>query len=195
MTKKPFIIAAVISAGLIPLSSFAWHGAPCWDDHPGPGWHHRYDGPRDGYCGDCYRMRPHHMAGPRFAMDRGVHTFRMHAQEATDFLNEVGTVLGIDTKQKAWQQMQKAYGDLAQVRFDRREAFRPGMARQDRLQARSDFMNAHAKAFDAFVKARADLQKAVGEETMEEFDYIVNTGSLLTPPDLAPKPQPRGPKA
>ncbi len=195
MTKKTFIIAAVLSAGLIPLSSFAWHGAPCWDDQPGPGWHHRYDGPRGGYWDDCPRMRPHHMAGPRFAMGREVHTFRMNAEEASDFINEVGAALGIDMKQKAWQQMQKAYGDLAQVRFDRRDAFRPGMSRQDRLQARSDFMNAHAKAFDAYVKAHAELQKTLGEETMAEFDYIVNTGSLLMPSAPLNKPQPPAPKA
>ena len=91
--------------------------------------------------------------------------------------------------------MQKAYGDLAQVRFDRRDAFRPGMNRQDRLQARSDFMNAHAKAFDAYVKAHAELQKTLGEETMAEFDYIVNTGSLLMPSAPLNKPQPPAPKA
>lgn len=54
-------------------------------------------------------------------------------------------------------------------------------------------MNEHAKAFDAYVKARAELQKVMGEEKMVEFDHIVNTGSLLEPP--APPKAPRPAKA
>lgn len=89
--------------------------------------------------------------------------------------------------------MQKAYGDLAQVRLSHRAAIEPGMTRQARLEARSAFMNEHAKAFDAYVKARAELQKVMGEEKMVEFDHIVNTGSLLEPP--APPKVPRPAKA
>lgn len=195
MTKKTLIIAAIVSAGLIPLSSFAWHGAPCWDDHPGPGWHHRYDAAPCDYYPDRPRIGPHHKAAFRAPMNRGVHTFHMNREEATDFINEVGSVLGVSAQQKAWQQMQKAYGDLAQVRFERRDAFEPGMPRQARLEARSAFMNEHAKAFDAYVKARGELQKVLGDEKMAEFDHIVDTGSLLKPPAPAVKPQPRAPKA
>lgn len=194
MTRKPLIFAAVLSAGLIPLSSFAWHGAPCWDEQPGPGWHHRYDGPHCGYWADVPRRGPHHRVPARLLEQRGVHTFGMDREEALDFINEVGAVLGVSaTQQKAWQQMQKAYGDLAQVRLSHRAAIEPGMTRQARLEARSAFMNEHAKAFDAYVKARAELQKVMGEEKMVEFDHIVNTGSLLEPP--APPKAPRPAKA
>lgn len=196
MTKKPLAIAAIVSAGLIPLASFAWHGAPCFDDHPGPSWHYRYDGPQCGYWNDGPRVGPRHQAPHRMPMSHGVRTFGMDRENATQFINEVGAVLGIDpAQQKAWQQVQKAYADLAQVRYERREAMEPGMARQARLEAQSAFMGAHAKAFDGYVKARAELQKALGEEKMVQFDHIVNTGNILEPPSPPVKPQPRAPKA
>lgn len=197
MTRKPFILAAVLSASLIPLSAFAWHGG-YWDDHPGPGWHHRYDGPHGGYWCDGPRVGPKHRLAPRAPMRHGVQTFGMDREQAVAFINEVGAVLGITSgQQKVWQQLQKAYGDLAQVRFEHRRAFDPAMTRQARLEARSHFMTQHAKAFDSYVKVRAELQKTLGNEKMVEFDHLINTASLLQPPQPPQKagerPQPPRP--
>ncbi len=192
-TNKALVIAAVISAGLIPLSSYAWHGGPCWDRYDGPQWHHGYDAPC-GYWGDAPMRRHHYRGGPRMMHDRGVHTFGMNHEEAVHFMNEVGTILGVKASDKAWQQTQQAYAQLAQVRCDHRNQWKPGMTRQARLEARSEFMNKHAQAFDAYVKARAELLKVLGEEKMAQFDYVVNTGSILEPPMPPKGPQP-APKA
>ena len=192
MTKKTLLIAAVASVGFIPLASFAWHGAPCWGAGA-PGWHHYDEGPHCMMRGDAPRFGPHHRARAQAPYGLGVRTFGMDRAEAEHFMTEVGSVLKIKSnEQKAWQQMQKAYADLAQTRYDRWKTGEAPQNRQERLQARSAFMSAHAQAFDGYVKARAELQKVFGQEKMHEFDYIVNTGSLLEPP--APRAQPRPPR-
>ena len=197
MTRKPLIIAAILSAGLIPLSSFAWHGGPHWDDQPGPGWHHRYDGPHCGYWQDGPRVGPRHKAmPPRAFMHREVHTFGMDREQAGVFMDEVQAIFGVTAQQKnAWQQMKQAYTDMAQVRCDHRAAFKPGMTHQQRLEARSAFMKEHARTFDAYVQARAQLQKVMTEEQMAQFDHIVRTGSLIKPPAAPQVPPPKPPKA
>ena len=58
-------------------------------------------------------------------------------------------------------------------------------------------MTQHAKAFDSYVKVRAELQKTLGDEKMVEFDHLINTASLLQPPQPPQKagerPQPPRP--
>ena len=191
-TNKALVIAAIVSAGLIPLSSYAWHGGPCWDRYDGPQWRHGYDAPC-GYWADG-PMNRHHQGRPGIMHNRGVHTFGMNHDEAMHFIDEVGMILGVKASDKAWQQTQQAYAQLAQVRSDRHNLWKPGMTRQARLEARSEFMNQHAKAFDGYVKARAELLKVLGEEKMAQFDYVVNTGSILESPAPAKERQP-APKA
>ena len=52
------------------------------------------------------------------------------------------------------------------------------MDHQQFLEHRSQWMGDHAKAFDAFVKARAQLVKTLSAEQVDRMDYILGTGRL-----------------
>ncbi len=189
-TKKIMIAAALLGSALIPLTVFAWHGGPgpCYGPGPGygpdfgpgdgPRYHHRWDGPRhDWHNRHLYR--------------HGARTFGMDEVQARDFMRDVGSVLQIKpAQQKAWDAMVQAYADLAKCRHEHWRVQRGDapMSQQEYLQARSQFMHSHLQAFDAYVAALANLEKALDKDQMADFNELVATGSLL---DRGPR-GPRG---
>ncbi len=178
-TYKNILLTATMVAVAVPMTAYAWHGndngprgfdndnaprAHCYweDDQGGPrGYQHA---PRHGYMGG-------HV----------VRTFGMDAQEARDFMGDVKKVLGIGTKEdKAWGALSNAYVNLATVRDTHHDKHRDArkMDHQQFLEHRSQWMGEHAKAFDAFVKARAQLVRTVSAEQVDRMDYILSTGRL-----------------
>lgn len=189
MNKKIWILSAMTVVGLIPLTASAWHGG--WDYYDAPR-HHRY-------YEDC-PMRHH--AGPAPRGPHGYHmgwdgpqarTFGMTAEEVRGFMAEVGGVLNIETKQKsAWDALTKAYEALATQRMDRPDRVQAReMTSVERLQARNAFMQAHAKAFDGYVKAREQFEKVATPEQAQRLDEIMATGGLYFDRPRAP----RGPQS
>ena len=61
------------------------------------------------------------------------------------------------------------------------------MNSMERLQARNAFMQAHAKAFDGYVKAREQFEKVATAEQIQRLDEIMTTGGLYFD-------HPRGPR-
>lgn len=178
-TYKNILLTAAMVAVAVPMTAYAWHGngngprgfdndnaprAHCYwgDDQGGPrGYQHA---PRHGYMGG-----------------HAVRTFGMDAQEARLFMDDVKKVLGISAKEdKAWGAMSSAYVNLAVTRIVHRDEHREArkMDHQQFLEHRSQWMGDHAKAFDAFVKARAQLVKTLSAEQVDRMDYILGTGRL-----------------
>lgn len=184
MHKKVLILSALAVAGLVPLTASAWHGD--WDHWEGSRHHRYYDDCARYHAGPAARGphgHPMGFEGPR------ARTFGMSAEESHDFMAEVADILNVDAKQKsAWDSLTQAYTTLATQRMDRpaRAEVRE-MNSMERLQARNAFMQAHAKAFDGYVKAREQFEKVATAEQIQRLDEIMTTGGLYFD-------HPRGPR-
>lgn len=185
MTTKSMkvLLPALLTLSMIPISSFAWHG----------------DGPHMAR-GD-YDCRPYHedwvKAPPRGPKQQlrapvehhrhcvqGAHTFGLDGEQARSFMKDLHAILNVQTKQdKVWEKMVSAYEGLATVRHQHRMEKKDldQLSRQAFLEHHNQVLIENAKAFDAFVKARAELEKVLTPEQMERFDQIITSGRIVKP--------------
>ena len=135
-------------------------------------------------------MGHHHTHGPKHGWDRGtmVRTFGMDEARAKLFMDRLADYLHLQPSQhKAWEGMQKMYllmvKDHGRWRADRPKESKP-MPPQQRLEARADRMEKHARHLKEFAKNRAALEKVLTPQQMRDFDWAMSTGkaNLLPPP-------------
>ena len=138
-------------------------------------------------------MGHHHTHGPKHGWDRGtmVRTFGMDEARAKLFMDRLADYLHLQPSQhKAWEGMQKTYllmvKDHGRWRADRPKEVKP-MPPQQRLEARADRMEKHARHLKEFAKNRAALEKVLTPQQMRDFDWAMSTGKANLLPPLIPK--------
>lgn len=180
--NKKALMGLIAIVSMMPFASYAWHG----DGHRG--WDGEY-GPRgDGNWFDHCDMRTSHATrgyhAQRHIFGPVVRTFGMDGNEAKNYVADVKKLVNITQKQEAaWNSFSQSFVALAEARYEHYESHKDfrNMNRQEFLEHRSRWMTQQAKAFDGFVKARAQLQKVLTPEQMERFDFVVATGHLVEP--------------
>ena len=188
--KKFLVPGFLIAALALPLAhAYGPGNGPGQGPGKGPGFDRppmeqvRPDYPRP-------MMGYHHTHGPKHGWDRGtmVRTFGMDEARAKLFMDRLADYLYLQPSQhKAWEGMQKMYllmvKDHGRWRADRPKEAKP-MPPQQRLEARADRMEKHARHLKEFAKNRAALEKVLTPQQMRDFDWAMSTGkaNLLPPP-------------
>ena len=188
--KKFLVPGFLIAALALPLAhAYGPGNGPGQGSSKGPGFDRppmeqvRPDYPRP-------MMGHHHTHGPKHGWDRGtmVRTFGMDEARAKLFMDRLADYLHLQPSQhKAWEGMQKMYllmvKDHGRWRADRPKEAKP-MPPQQRLEARADRMEKHARHLKEFAKNRAALEKVLTPQQMRDFDWAMSTGkaNLLPPP-------------
>ena len=180
--NKKTLMGLIAMVSMMPMSSYAWHG----DGHRG--WDGEF-GPRGegNWFDHCDARAPHAMRGhrvQRHTFGPVVRTFGMDEKQAKSYADDVKKLVNITKKQEAaWNVFSQSFIALAAARYEHHESHKDfrHMSRQEFLEHRSHWMTKQAKAFDGFVKVRAQLQNVLTPEQMERFDFIVATGHLVEP--------------
>ena len=191
--KKFLVPGFLIAALALPLAhAYGPGNGPGQGPGKGPGFDRppmeqvRPDYPRP-------MMGHHHTHGPKHGWDRGtmVRTFGMDEARAKLFMDRLADYLHLQPSQhKAWEGMQKTYllmvKDHGRWRADRPKEVKP-MPPQQRLEARADRMEKHARHLKEFAKNRAALEKVLTPQQMRDFDWAMSTGKANLLPPLMPK--------
>lgn len=171
---KNALLSLVLMGSILPMSSFAWHGNTQNFSHPTNG--SRFDCP--------YNRSSQHVHAQNYQgrhKGSSIRTFGMTEGNAKNYMADIKKLLNITPKQEAaWNSFERSYVALAKTRNEHRNSLNPQQPSSDQkaLEARSHWMNEHAKIFATSVQARSVLAKSLSTEQMNKLNTLIATGSL-----------------